>query len=726
MSILRKNSILIFLALMCSGWINPQAWSQKKLSYPTTKKEVKTRQYHGSLVTEQFAWLDKVDSESVKSWAKAQDDFTLNFTSTYPNYEALKARLTSLMQVKGRLVVPSQTADKFFYHKADDSGKWSLFQRDAAGGKPQALELPFNSRAAYFYLPSPDGSHVALGMARQGGYFDWKVLNVKSGKLLDETLTGTALGNTRLVWTNDGSGFYYLSSGKVAENGRRTELRVKYHKAGNPYDKDEVVYTPESDGAKLHLDLTRNGNRLVITEREGAAIAARVKFVETHGPDRQPKDLVAKAEASYIFLGDEGSTWYFQTDLAAPNGKVVSVNVNQATKLWKEVIAEPEQPMMGYQSAGGTMLPLMAGGHLIIPSQKDLKISLNVYDLAGQFKRSAALPSGGLYFNANGLNALSGHRESPQVLTEFIGITEPNTVFSVDVNSGNVSVFDRATVSFDADQYTSEVVFASSKDGTRIPISLTYKKGLKRDRKNYVMVQVYGAIAFTNYPYFQGDYMGWLDMGGIHAVAHIRGGGAYGAQWHQDGIARKKQNGIDDYIAALEWLIEAQYTQADRIVINGVSAGTIPVGAVMTQRPDLVGAVVSHYGMLDMIGYSEKFASDQNYGYMIPEIGKADNAEDFKAIAAYSPYQKLARKRKYPPVLALTSDADAPLNADSYKFIAWMQQFGSNKQPSLLQMAWGSGHSGFGSQQHSPIQTFTDELAFLIKAMNIDIGNWLE
>ncbi len=355
----------------------------------------------------------------------------------------------------------------------------------------------------------------------------------------------------------------------------------------------------------------------------------------------------------------------------------------------------------------------------VIPYQKDLKQYLGVYDLTGKPLKEIQLPSGGLYFNTNGLNALSGIRTGTKLLTRFIGITEPSTILEVDIRSGKVVPFSRAKTNFSASDYTSEIIFSTSKDGTQVPISLTYKKGLKRDGRTPLLMQVYGAIAFTNYPYFQGDYMTWLEMGGIHGVAHIRGGGALGSKWHQQGIARNKQNGIDDYISAIEKVVDARYTSYDKIVINGVSAGTIPVGGVLTQRPEIVGAAVLHYGMLDMIGYADKFSSDTNHGYMIPEIGSASNREDFEALASYSPYQKIAESVNYPPVLALTSEVDTPLDTDSYRFIAKLQNIDSSN-PYLLQMAWASGHSGFGSQTHSPVDTFADEIAFLIKAMRLD------
>lgn len=702
------------------------SWAQNNTDYPKTKKAPKRTTYHGTTITDDYSWLDKVGNEEVKAWTKSQDDFTRGYLRSMPEYDALRKKVANLSQVSGRTALPAQGGGHYFFIQATAEGPWAMYKQKAGSDKAEKLALPFDGRAATFILPSPDASHLALAMNRPGGYLDWKVYDVSTQKLMEATLIGAPLGDTRLVWSEDGNGFYYtgMEAGEDQQSPRKNK-QVWYHRLGATSDTDTKVYTPESPGSKLHLDMSDDGRYLVIAERQGAATAAKIKYIDGKGPDRTAKTLVEKAEASYIFLGSDDSKFYFQTDLGAPNGKIVSVDINQATQVWKDLIPEGDVPMMGFQSAGGTMLPLMAGDKFVVPVQRDLKITLNIYALNGKPELKTEMKSGGLFFRANGLNALSSSRDSDEVMAQFIGITEPNTVFSINAKTGISKAWARSKVQFNADEYVSGIAFATGKDGTRIPISLTYKKGLKRNGKNYMMMQVYGAIAFTNYPYFQGDYMAWLDMGGIHAVAHIRGGGVYGSQWHQDGIARKKQNGTDDYIAALEWAIKEKYTSADRMVINGVSAGTIPVGAVMTQRPDLVGAVVSHYGMLDMIGYAEKLGEDANHSYMMSEIGNSADAGDFAVLNTYSPYQKLARGTTYPPVLALTSDADAPLNADSYKYIARLQALGQTN-PMLLQMAWGSGHSGFGSQTHSPVDTFTDEMAFLIKAMKINVKDWLK
>lgn len=715
------------MALILVMMLNAQRCASQKrepLNYPATKTEVQTMEYHGEQVADRFGWLGNATTQSTKDWAKAQDDFFRKYVEAWPGYSRLQKKVQDLMGVTGRTELPVVGGDKTFFLRDNEQGKWHFYKREGGTDKSVFGDTPpFNPRAFYFYVPSPDGRYVAMAMAT--GYFDWKVLDVSTGKLLEATLQGKGLGGTRLAWSRDSKSFYYVGSTNTNDQGQRSGFVVKRHIVGKEAAADKTVFKPKSDGSKLELSVCRGGDYLIIEEREGAATPAMVHYMVTKTDEVVP--LIKEPTASFIFLGNDGRQFYFETDNEAPSGRVVAIHLDRPQpENWKELIPEQDRAIMGYQSAGGTFLPLMADNKFVIPYQHNLKQYLNIFDLQGKKLREIELPSGGLYFNTNGLNALSGNRESRKVLTRFIGITEPNTILEIDVNSGEVKPFSRANTNFDAGAYQSEIVFCSSQDGTKVPISLTYKKGIRKNGKNPLLMQVYGAIAFTNYPYFQGDYIAWLEMGGIHAVAHIRGGGALGSGWHQNGIARKKQNGIDDYIAALEFVTKQKYTSSDRLVVNGVSAGTIPVAAVVTQRPELVGAAVLHYGMMDMISYAERFSDDANHAYMIPEIGTAANKEDFDVLKSYSPYQNIKQDRCYPAVLALTSESDTPLDTDSYRFIAALQGLDNNcADPYLLQMAWGSGHSAFGSQTHPSSKTFTDEMAFLIRSLDLDVESWL-
>ena len=695
------------------------------LKYPETKKKQIFTTYHNEKFSDDYGWMKDIKLPEVIQWAKLQDSFTASYTRSLPQYKQIRNKISSLSKITGNLSLPEYSKDHVFYAGDAPDGKWYLYRKSIDGGEPEVIPVPFDARAAPFVLPNPQGTHVAMALALPGGYFDWRVFDIEKKTISKEFLIGTAMGNTRLAWMPDGKSFYYVSSDKAKEPKKpRSNLSIKHHVIGSAASADSLIYKAAYGGSKLQLNLSTDGKNLIVVERDGAATAAKVFYFGTE--NKKQVYLIEKADASYVFMGNDGSKFFFETDKNAPRGKIVSIDTSKKSAQFKDIISLGDETILGYQYAGGSILPIMVKDRILVVYQKDLKVKMKFFDFSGQLKKTAEMSSAGLYFNASGLNALSGKQFRNEALLRFIGITEPNTILKVDAMKGEISVFRRAKVTFNSDDYKSEIVFAESKDGTKVPISLTYKKGLKRDGKNYLMMQVYGAIAFVNYPYFQGDYMGWLEMGGIHAVAHIRGGGAYGAKWHKDGIARNKQNGIDDYIAAINWTVKNGYTSHKRTVLNGVSAGTIPVAGVLTQKPDLVGGAVFHYGMLDMLSYASTYSKDKGHGYMIPEIGNPATKEDFEAIKAYSPYQKIDKNKAYPPTLALTSDMDAPMNSESYKWVAKMQNLKKTTSPQLLQMAWGSGHSGFGSRSHSPVTTFSDELAFLVKAMNIKLNSALE
>ncbi len=691
------------------------------IEYPVTKKKPTFTTYHNEKFSDEYGWMKDVKLPEVTQWAKLQDNFTSSYTRSLPQYKQIRDKISSLSKITSSVSLPEYSKDHVFYAGDALDGKWYLYRKSIDGGTPEVMPIPFDARAAPFFLPNSQGTHVAMALAMPGGYFDWRVFDIEKKTVSKEFLIGTAMGNTRLAWMPDGKSFYYISSDKAKEPKKpRNNLSIKQHVMGSAASSDILIYKAASEGSKLQINLSTDGQNLIVVERDRASTAAKVFYFDTG--NKKQMYLNEKADASYVFLGNDGSKFFFETDKDAPRGKIVSIDMSMKTAQWKDVISLGDETVLGYQSAGGSILPIMVKDRIIVVYQKDLKLKMKFFDFSGRLKKTAEMSSAGLYFNANGLNALSGKQFRNEALLRFIGITEPNTILKVDAMKGEISVFRRAKVSFNADDYKSEIVFAESKDGAKIPISLTYKKGLKRDGKNYLMMQVYGAIAFVNYPYFQGDYIGWLEMGGIHAVAHIRGGGAYGAKWHKDGIARNKQNGIDDYIAAINWAVKKGYTSHKRTILNGVSAGTIPVAGVLTQKPDLVGGAVFHYGMLDMLSYASTYGKHKGHGYMVPEIGNPATKEDFEAIKAYSPYQKIDKNKSYPPTLALTSDMDAPMNSESYRWVARMQNLKNTTSPQLLQMAWGSGHSGFGSRKHSPVTTFSDELAFLVKAMDIKLG----
>lgn len=693
--------------------------SQDTFSYPNTRVLTMTNNYFGEEFQDDYGWMSE-ESMELSTWVKRQNEITDTYVKTNNDYKRIMAKVSEISNISGRTELPVFSKNHLFYIEENVDGQWSLRRTHLITHVTEIIALPFDARAAYFVIPNLDGTQVALGLAVLGGYIDWKIFDIPSSSFLPQKLNGCTMGGSRLIWSPNGETIYFTSPKNMNnETHNRSGIQIIRHDVGS--QENVVQYDPASEGVKLEINLCKGSENLVVVEREGAATDSKVFLFDTLKSNSEPLVLREESTGSYIFLGNRDNLFYFQTDEDAPRGKIVAIDIKSVDKKPIDIVKMKEDAMSGYQSAGGTLMPVMTKDFIAITYQNNLNQYIQIYSLNGDNRHRIELPAGGLYFNTNGMNDMSASQFHNDIFVRFIGITEPNSILKIDTKSGKLNSYLRARASFDADSYISKVVYCQSKDGTRVPISITHKKNLTLDGKNYVLLQVYGAIAFSNYPYFQADYNTWLEMGGIHAVAHIRGGGVYGDDWHKAGIRQNKQNGIDDYIAAIEWFYDNDYSSPSRLVINGTSAGTIPVAGVLTQRPEIIGGAVLHYGMLDMLSYANSYKSDQNHGYMISEIGDPSIREDFDALKKYSPYQHIMEGVNYPPTLALTSDLDTPLNKESYKWIAKMQSIKSTNTPQLLQMAWGSYHSGFGSAEHSSSRTFSDELSFLIKSMNIKL-----
>ncbi len=659
--------------------------------------------------------LNFPNSSFTESWIRYQDSVTTTFVNSLTTYQCSSEQVERLIEIGQRTMLPVPFKDSLLILKEDDMRNWKLVMKKGKNERPVFQEEPpIDLSRLFFYIPSPDGKYVALSWMDKK--MEWRILDVAKGQLLNYSLKGTDLTNMRLVWYHDSTSFYYT----VRMNTDSSELTIKQHfiKESN----DQLIYKPLSGGVKMEFSLSEEGDFLVVEQRNGADKNSKVLLIPTldNGSEKY-NQLIDSPYASFTFLANKNEEYYFETDADAANGKIIKININHPEEQnWKEIVKEAPEPIAGYQAAGGTFLPIMVNDKFVVPYQKNLAQFLKIFNSEGIFLHEIPLPSSGLYFNRNGLNAFSVNENSMKIYTRVIGLVEPSTVYEIDIVKGTVFPYHRASTNFNASNYQSEIIFCKGRDGDEIPITLTYRNGMKKDGKNPLMLQVYGALAFTNYPYFQGDYITWLEMGGIHAVAHIRGGGAKGSDWHQQGINKNKQQGINDYIDVLEFLINNGFTSPTKTVVNGVSAGTIPAAAALVQKPNLVGAAILHYGMLDLISYAERFSSDENYAYMIPEIGDARLKEDFEIINKYSPYQNLRDNVCYPPVFALTSNNDSPLNTDTYKFIAALQSKSNCSNPYMLYMAWDSYHATFGSKRHAGKKTFTDELTFLKKVLDIN------
>ncbi len=476
--------------------------------------------------------------------------------------------------------------------------------------------------------------------------------------------------------------------------------------------REAVVYSPPAEpGLLVGYTVSDDGRYLVITLRDGSSSQNRVLIQELDGAGRRPAvALMPAADANYTFLGSEGPRLYFFTDQGAPRGRVIAVDLRRpGRRHWMVVVPEAPEPIAANSAVGGNALG-MFGDRFVLMYLKDGRPVLRVFDREGRLEFEPPLPAGGLVWGG-----FAGRQRDPEVFFRFLGLTEASTVYRLDLAKKRSSVFLDSPTPFDADSIAIEQVFYRSADGTRVPMFLAYRKGLRRDGRSPAFMYGYGAFGWVSFLYYQPFVLNWLELGGIYAQPAVRGGGEYGEPWHEAGARRRKQNVIDDYLAAAEWLVANRYTSASRLVANGGSASGGLAAAAILQRPDLFGAAVIDRPVLDMA----RFHRFSQASYWLPEFGSPDDPDDLRALLAWSPYHNIRDGRCYPPTLVMAGERDqvaVPLHA--YKFTAALQAAQGCANPVLLKVMWGAGHN-FGTTPEQSAGSWADQTAFLIRALAI-------
>ncbi|MCI0353557.1 MAG: prolyl oligopeptidase family serine peptidase, partial [Acidobacteria bacterium] len=427
--------------------------------------------------------------------------------------------------------------------------------------------------------------------------------------------------------------------------------------------------------------------------------------------DGAMKPLIEVAEADFKLLGSQGSRFWFYTDWNAPRGRIIAFDLERPQpRHWMEVVPQAQEPISGRSNVGGNALG-MFGKHLVLVYLKDGRPFLRTFDLQGKLKKEAAFPTGGSVWGG-----FSGRQDDPEVFYRFLELTSPSTIYRLNPATGRSEVFLRSTVNLRPGDYVVKHVFFRSKDGTRVPMFLAHKHGAEPGKDTPALLYGYGAFGWVAFTWFQPQVLAWMEMGGVFALPAIRGGGEYGEDWHKAGMKLNKQNAIDDYIAAAEWLVANGYTSSSRLVANGGSASGPVAAAAVLQRPGLFGASVIDRPILDLLRFDQFTAAS----YWIPEFGSASDPQEFKALYAYSPYHTLRDGQCYPPTLVVSGERDqtaVPLHA--YKFTAAMQAAQGCGQPVLLKVMRGIGHN-FGATAEQRVDSWTDILTFLFRALGMD------
>jgi len=683
--------------------------AQTKFDYPKTRKVEQTDDYHGTKISDPFRWLEDDNSAETKAWVEAQNKVTFAYLNEIPERAKIKARLTELWNYE-RFSAPFEQGGKYFYTKNDGLQNQSVwYVAESVNDKGRVLlnpnRLSTDGTVALNGLRiSDDGKLLAYGLSSSGSdWVEWRFREIETGKDLTDALKDIKFSGAS--FSKDGKGVFYSRFPATDEKAKLTSLnynqKIYYHKLGTPQSEDVLVYE-RADDKEMSVggSVSEDGKYLIVYVSKGTSPKNMIYFKDLSKADSIVMPLVDKLESSYSFIGNDGSMFYFETDKDAPRGRVVAVDVSKANKEWKEIIPE------GKETLGGISF---INNQFVANYLKDAYTQIRIYDMKGKFVRNVDLPGIG---TAGGF---AGERDDTETFYTFSSYATPPTTFRYDMKTGKSEVFRTANVKFNSADYEVKQVKYKSKDGTEIPMFIVHKKGIKMDGTNPTLLYGYGGFNNSLTPGFSVSRLAWMEMGGIYAVANLRGGGEYGKAWHEAAIKTKRQNAFDDFIAAAEYLIAAKYTSPKKLAIQGGSNGGLLVGAVLNQRPELFGAALPAVGVMDMLRF-HKFTAGR---YWTSDYGSPDNAEEFAAIYKYSPLHNLKKGTKYPAVLVTTADHDdRVVPAHSFKYAATLQEAQSGDAPVLIRIETKAGH-GAGKPTAKVIEEQADIFGFLVRNLGM-------
>ncbi|MFN6499474.1 MAG: prolyl oligopeptidase family serine peptidase [Nostoc sp. DedQUE01] len=686
--------------------------SEKSLTYPSSHKSNQVDNYHGNVVTDAYRWLEDPDSPETRTWIESQNQVTFGYLGEIPTREKIKQRLTKLWDYE-KYSIPFKEGEQYFYFKNDGLQNQSvLYTLKSLDTEPRVLldpnKLSEDGTVALSGLSiSEDGKLLAYGISTSGSdWQEWKVRDIETGEDLQDYLKWIKFSGAS--WTHDRQGFFYSRYDEPNEKTRLEDVnyyqKLYYHQLGKPQSEDVLIYhRPDQKEWGFSGGVTEDGRYLIISVWLGTDSKNLVFYKDLTNPNAEVVELINEFEADYSFIDNDGSVFYFRTDLNAPRGRLIAIDTNKpAPENWQEIIPQSAETL---ESVG------ILNNQLVADYLKDAHSQINIFDLKGEFIREVELPGLG---SAGGFG---GKRYDTETFYNFTSFTIPGTIYRYDMVTGKSEVFRAPKVDFNPDDYETKQVFYHSKDGTRVPMFITHKKGIKLDGNNPTYLYAYGGFNASMTPGFSVSLLVWMEMGGVYAMPNLRGGGEYGEEWHQAGMKEKKQNVFDDFIAAAEWLIANKYTKTDKLAIAGGSNGGLLVGACMTQRPDLFGAALPAVGVMDMLRF-DKFTIGWAW---TAEYGSPDNPEEFPALYAYSPLHNLKPNTAYPATLITTADHDdRVVPAHSFKFAAALQANHLGDAPVLIRIETKAGH-GAGKPTAKIIEEAADKWAFLVRTLNVEV-----
>lgn len=673
--------------------------------------------YHGVTVSDPYRWLEAMESAEVLSWIKVQDEYTRVLAGSVAERDMIRERLGVLMDNR-RVSSPTVRGSVSLY--VESGGELAaprvMISRDGGEGRvlldPMELD-PSGSLRVTRFAPSDDGRYLAYAVVATGSRWEtWRIRDLELDHDLEDELEGLhRVGTGPINWLPDGSGFFYERY-PAPEPGQELSQQVLdetllFHRLGTAQSHDRMIYDPESRDMGIVSTLTRDGRYLVVQLGEAGSGDNAVHYVDVSTGEMI--ELIPEADAGHYFLGSQGETMWFQTNHGAPNWKVISLDLNRPERRhWKDLIAEREF------AVDPTVGAVALGDKIVVAYRRDARLEAHAYRTDGSHAFEVDLHNGGEFWS------FKGRQQDRYAYYRLHSVVDPGSTYRLDLETGSSTMHTRSDLPYDPTSFVTRQVFYTSRDGTRVPMFLVHHQDLVLDGSNPIFLYGYGASNWAAAPWFQAKVAVWLQMGGVYALPNLRGGGEYGEDWHQAGIRRNKQNAIDDFVAAAEWLIAEGYTSRELLVGNGGSASGPVIGAAVVQRPELFRASIIDYPALDMLRL-EAFTGGRSWR---SEFGTVEERDDFEALYAYSPYHNVT-PACYPATLVTPGERDestVPMHA--YKFVAALQHEQQCDRPVLLRVSWGAGHNS-GATQADRIENWADQLAFLSAELGLELRDRL-
>lgn len=702
---MRNNYLILSAMAIAAATSCTDTPKEEPLAYPAVRRDSSVvDDYFGTKVADPYRWLEDDNSAETKAWVEAQNKVTFGYLAKLTGRDSIKQRLTELYDYE-RYTAPFRKGGRYFYYKNDGMQNQSvLYVMDSLGAEPRILIDPNTLSADGTVALGPvaaskDGKYFAYQTSASGS--DWSDIRIKdlaTGKDLDDQIKWVKFSG--IAWK--GNGFFYSRYDAPAEgqalSGKVQFHKVYYHKVGTPQEQDELVYWNKDQPLRNYgVGVPDTEDAVLLFESESTSGTGL--YFKADG-QKDFTQVAAGFEHDYSVVDYRGGKLLVLTDNGAPNNRLVLIDPKKPQpENWTEVIPQKDYLMEGVQ---------VAGGKLVATCLKDVSTQVEIYDNDGKFVKAIELPT-------KGEASFSGSKEDATAFYAFTSFNYPTTIFKYDLTSGTSEVFKKPEVGFNPEDYEVKQVFYPSKDGTKVPMFIVHRKGLKLDGNNPTLLYGYGGFNINITPKFSANNIAFLERGGIYAQANMRGGGEYGEEWHKAGTKLQKQNVFDDFIAAAEYLIKEKYTSNQKIAISGRSNGGLLVGACMVQRPDLYKVALPAVGVLDMLRF-HRFTIGWAWK---ADYGSSEDEAEFRALYAYSPLHNIKDGVEYPATLVTTADHDdRVVPAHSFKFISQLQKSHKGSNPVLIRVDVNAGH-GAGKPLSKTIEENADVWAFVFHHLGV-------